>query len=493
MIFSEDSLNLVNNTNHSLYQPNFVLVGRKNNFFGDIIPVYRSQGQLSTIIVSSTESLSRLVLLSRIFIVCTVSLLQELLHSIAFQAFILLSSAYQQTLSLPHKYRYLQDKILETLDLLYSQESRHLWWLDFKLEVKKINSIITDLVSQLYSVLTKFYLGSLVGVVLFIVSFSSGIYSKNPISSVLNKALNNYSIDKSFSGYTGSDTSALSVVSLLKQEAKNGNSLIFDKIIQYKVQSGDTPELVAEMYGLSPDTVIFNNEITDPAKLPETLYLPWADGYIYKAAADTKPEDLQRIYGVDQSLVYSNNEDLLDRNTGDFPKGSLILIPTTNFDAVTASNQKENDRIDNLKRAEEQKAAQNSFSPNTTASSLGFIWPTTGYVSRCIQPNHIACDIASSPVGSKPPIYAAQSGVVSDVYRFSVPGYGLAVVVDHGNGIKTLYAHMSEIENGIVPGKTLLQGQSIGIMGDTGWATGVHLHFEVIVNGVKQNPLPYIS
>jgi murein DD-endopeptidase MepM/ murein hydrolase activator NlpD len=356
----------------------------------------------------------------------------------------------------------------------------------------------------LYSVLTKFYLGSLVGVVLFIVSFSSGIYSKNPISSVLNKALNNYSIDKSFSGYTGSDTSALSVVSLLKQEAKNGNSLIFDKIIQYKVQSGDTPELVAEMYGLSPDTVIFNNEITDPAKLPETLYLPWADGYIYKAAADTKPEDLQRIYGVDQSLVYSNNEDLLDRNTGAFPKGSLILIPTTNFDAVTASNQKENDRIDNLKRAEEQKAAQNSalaaskaqtyagtFSPNTTASSLGFIWPTTGYVSRCIQPNHIACDIASSPVGSKPPIYAAQSGVVSDVYRFSVPGYGLAVVVDHGNGIKTLYAHMSEIYVSV--GQQVLQGQSVGKMGDTGWATGVHLHFEVIVNGVKQNPLPYIS
>ena len=503
MLFSEDDSDKVRNINNLNYQPNFVLVGQKTNFFGDIIPIYRSQSQLSTIIVSSTESLSRFVLLSKVFIICMVSLVQEFLHGVGFQVFVLLSSAYQQALSLPEKYSYLQDKILEAASLVYSEDARSLWWLDIKLELKKVNSLIQNIFSQVYSVLTKFYLGSLVAIILFIVSFSSGLYSTGSISSVLDKALNKYSVS-SANEYSGPEVSALSVVSLLKQEANNGSSLIFDKVIQYEVQTGDTPELVAEMYGLSPQTVIFNNEITDSANLPQTLYLPWADGYIYKAPSDIKPEELQRIYGVDQAAIYANNEDLLNRETGVFPKDALILIPTTDFDAVNTSNQKENDRVENLRIAEEQRAAQraavrastaqtyaNTFAPTTQASSLGFIWPTSGVISRCVQPGHTACDIASTPVGSTPPIYAAQSGVVSAVYRFTVAGYGLGVVIDHGNGVQTLYAHLSEIY--VSPGQQLLQGQSIGKMGQTGWSTGVHLHFEVIVNGVKQNPLLYLN
>jgi murein DD-endopeptidase MepM/ murein hydrolase activator NlpD len=85
---------------------------------------------------------------------------------------------------------------------------------------------------------------------------------------------------------------------------------------------------------------------------------------------------------------------------------------------------------------------------------------------------------------------AAASGTVIATYYFDVVGYGLAVVVDHGNGVKTLYAHMREIS--VVKGQQVSQGQQLGIMGQTGQATGIHLHFEVVINGVQSDPLQYL-
>jgi murein DD-endopeptidase MepM/ murein hydrolase activator NlpD len=74
-------------------------------------------------------------------------------------------------------------------------------------------------------------------------------------------------------------------------------------------------------------------------------------------------------------------------------------------------------------------------------------------------------------------------------------GYGNYVVVDHGTiegrNYKTLYAHMSEVY--VSPGQYVQQGESIGRMGSTGLSTGTHLHFEVIVDGVKVNPLNYLN
>jgi murein DD-endopeptidase MepM/ murein hydrolase activator NlpD len=89
-----------------------------------------------------------------------------------------------------------------------------------------------------------------------------------------------------------------------------------------------------------------------------------------------------------------------------------------------------------------------------------------------------------------PPVFSVQSGRVAAVYRFTVTGYGLAVVIDHGNGLQTLYAHLSEIY--VSEGQTVQQGQSIGRMGSTGFSSGVHLHFEVRENGNRKNPLLFL-
>ncbi|MEX0657636.1 MAG: M23 family metallopeptidase, partial [Egibacteraceae bacterium] len=98
---------------------------------------------------------------------------------------------------------------------------------------------------------------------------------------------------------------------------------------------------------------------------------------------------------------------------------------------------------------------------------------------------HTGVDFGS-PSGA--PIYAATGGtVISAGWR---GGYGLAVVVDHGNGVATLYAHSSQVL--VSPGQRVGRGQVIARIGSTGQSTGPHLHFEVRVHGQHRDPMPYL-
>jgi murein DD-endopeptidase MepM/ murein hydrolase activator NlpD len=114
---------------------------------------------------------------------------------------------------------------------------------------------------------------------------------------------------------------------------------------------------------------------------------------------------------------------------------------------------------------------------------------TSPYGPRCL-PNgdcsfHPGIDIGV-PTGT--PIRAAAAGTV--IYSGWMEGYGNLVVIDHGSGLATAYAHQSSIAAG--NGATVAQGQVIGYVGCTGYCYGPHLHFEVRVNGEPVNPLNYL-
>ena len=122
-------------------------------------------------------------------------------------------------------------------------------------------------------------------------------------------------------------------------------------------------------------------------------------------------------------------------------------------------------------------------------SASGFIWPVSGPVTSTFGPRwgrmHEGIDIAA-PSGA--PIASVASGTI--IYAGWLGGYGNLVVVDHGGGVSTAYAHMSSIASGT--GQGVAQGQVIGYVGSTGHSTGPHLHFEVRINGQAVDPLQYL-
>ena len=125
--------------------------------------------------------------------------------------------------------------------------------------------------------------------------------------------------------------------------------------------------------------------------------------------------------------------------------------------------------------------------PQNVVAGDGFVWPAgVRRISQYYSWRHTGLDIAG-PTGTN--IYAMDSGVVT--FSGVSNGYGYNILVDHGNGMKTRYAHASKLY--VEKGETVTKGQVIMAMGSTGWSTGPHLHFEVIVNGAKKNPLSYIK
>ena len=128
---------------------------------------------------------------------------------------------------------------------------------------------------------------------------------------------------------------------------------------------------------------------------------------------------------------------------------------------------------------------------NVVNIGISLIRPTSGTITSRFgwrsRDNHKGIDIGGS-YGT--PIYAAASGTVTYAQTGYGGGYGNHLIISHGNGVQTLYGHCSSLC--VSQGDHVSQGQLIAKMGSTGRSTGNHLHFEVRVNGVAQNPQNYV-
>jgi murein DD-endopeptidase MepM/ murein hydrolase activator NlpD len=138
-----------------------------------------------------------------------------------------------------------------------------------------------------------------------------------------------------------------------------------------------------------------------------------------------------------------------------------------------------------IRGAQQQAGSTGNGGP----SSAGFIWPCDGVVTSGFGMRwgrmHEGIDIGCA-YGA--PNRAAAAGTV--IYAGWMSGYGNLVVIDHGNGLSTAYAHASSLAVSV--GQTVTQGQTVSYVGSSGHSTGPHLHFEVRVNGVAVDPLQYL-
>lgn len=135
---------------------------------------------------------------------------------------------------------------------------------------------------------------------------------------------------------------------------------------------------------------------------------------------------------------------------------------------------------------DETEAAQAEPVVCTTVDCMGLAWPVTGVITSPYGPRHpLGIDIAIR--SSSVPVASAAAGIVVYMGGEVCCGYGFYIIVDHGGGIQTLYAHLSRIYVSI--GQAVEQGHVLGTGGTTGNSTGPHLHFELRKDGMLVNPM----
>lgn len=242
-----------------------------------------------------------------------------------------------------------------------------------------------------------------------------------------------------------------------------------DQVITYAVVAGDTLSTIAQKFGVSVDTIKWANDLKrDSLSIGQELKIPPVSGIVHKVREGETVQSIAKKYRTEsQKIVNFPFNDFSDLDTFALNIGATLIVP----DGV----QPEAPRL------------AGPLPPVFAGGTGQLLWPAGGIITQYPVWYHNALDIANN---TAPGIAAADAGVVTDV-QYLRYGYGYHVTVSHGDGLSTLYAHMSEIY--VKPGDPAKRGQIIGRMGSTGRSTGTHLHFEVRKNGIIVNPLPFLK
>ncbi len=267
-------------------------------------------------------------------------------------------------------------------------------------------------------------------------------------------------------------------------------------VVTYTVKQGDTLFDIADSFGIKPETLLWGNfeVLQDNPHLlspDQVLNILPTNGVYYQWHSGDSVERIAQEFKTDAKLILDypgNHFDLTQITEGrvSVEPETWIIVPEGRRPikdwgppAITRSNP----------------ASARYYGEGSCGSvyegAIGngtFVWPTanrsiSGYNFSEI---HRAIDIG----GTTGDAIAASDGGVVVFAGWSNYGYGYLIVIDHGNGYQTAYAHLSAVA--VTCGQSVAQGGYIGAMGSTGNSTGPHLHYEVLFNGAKLNPLDFI-
>lgn len=259
------------------------------------------------------------------------------------------------------------------------------------------------------------------------------------------------------------------------------------EISEYTVVSGDSIFGIAQNFNIRPDTVLWANksQLDDNPhmlRIGMSLTIPPVDGIYYEWQEGDSLDSVAQEFKakVESILNWAGNK--LDLANPVIEAGTWVMVPGGSREfqqwIVPVAPSGRAGVVKNVYGAGGCDATVGAYGTG------GFIWPTASHVlsGNDYWSGHLAIDIAGG-VGDS--VYAADGGTV--VFAgWSSKGYGYMVMIDHGNGYHTLYAHLSAFT--VACGNIVGQGRYIGAVGSTGNSTGPHLHFEVRLNGGFVNP-----
>jgi hypothetical protein len=271
-------------------------------------------------------------------------------------------------------------------------------------------------------------------------------------------------------------------------------------VITYTVQTGDNLFGIAEKFGLKPETILWGNQFVlgdNPHNLrPEQqLNILPINGTYHRWSEGDGLNGVAKFFGVTPEDIINYPGNHLDAETiGDWANpniepGTWLIIPGGRREFVSWSAPAI--PRDNPSVAKVLGPGACGSVVDGAVGSQAFIWPANNHFLSGFDwnpaANHSGIDIDGN---TGDPAYASDNGVV--VYAgWNNWGYGNVVVINHGNGWQTLYAHLSAYNVGC--GQSVWQGAVIGAIGSTGNSTGSHLHFEMMYNGTKVNPHEYVQ
>lgn len=323
------------------------------------------------------------------------------------------------------------------------------------------------------------------------------------MSSLSAGVINTENYAEAYSDYAGEVIIADSdgYLTKLTPQTVEGDRAEMHDSLTHIVSNGETLSSIAAQYSIKVETIMWQNGISNPnsLRIGQELVIPPADGVYHKVKSGETLSQIAGIYKIDTDLIAKQNElsgdAILSVGQQLFVPGAQGSIPVETpiegKSTGTAANRNTIARTGTTSRTTSYVA--NPGLEGSKAAPVGgkMIWPTSGKVTQGFRSGHPAYDIAKYPGG---PIWAACSGTIAKASSGTYAGgYGNHVIIDCGNGIKTLYAHMEYLS--VTVGQSVSQGQVLGKMGRTGRVygrTGVHLHFEVWKNGVKASPASYL-
>lgn len=234
-----------------------------------------------------------------------------------------------------------------------------------------------------------------------------------------------------------------------------------DKISVYKVKEGDTLSQIAEMFDVSINTIRWANDFEGAIQPGQELVILPINGLKHTVKNGGTISDIAAIYGADAREIALFNGISEDKY---LEKGEEVIVP--HAERLVPKTER---------KSTSKKKWANSPVDLVSGTSDWMIHPVPNAVKTQGIHGYNAVDLAA-PTGS--PILAAASGrvILSKVSGWN-GGYAKYVVIEHPNGVQTLYAHNNA--NYVTTGQWVTQGEVIGEVGSTGNSTGPHVHFEV--------------